>query len=123
MPRVRTLRPCLPHVHLSVGASTAVFGALGILVALVWRRGFLRHTPWRRRFAPIFAGIALLAYTGTAGENTDLGAHLFGFVAGLGIGWALARDALLDGRRAQWLAAAAGAGALVAAWAVALLAA
>ena len=112
-----------PAAHLSVGASTAVFAALGILVALVWRRGFLRNTPWRKRFAPIFAGIALLAYTGTAGENTDLGAHLFGFLAGLGVGSAIAHDALLESRRAQWLAAVAGPGALVAAWAVALAAA
>lgn len=73
-------------LHLSVGASTAVFAALGILTAWRWRRGFEPHTPWRIRFAPLYAGIALLAFTGTAGESTDLGAHLFGFVAGLGLG-------------------------------------
>lgn len=109
-----------PAGHLSVGASTAVFAALGILVALVWRRGFLRNTPWRVRFAPIFAGVALLAYTGTAGENTDLGAHLFGFAAGACIGVPISSDSLLQDRRVQWIAAAAAASWLIASWSVAL---
>lgn len=78
--------------HRSIGASTAVFGALGILSAYTWRKGYLRNTPWRARFAPITAGIALLAFTGTGGENTDLGAHLFGFSVGIATGLLLARD-------------------------------
>jgi rhomboid protease GluP len=73
-------------MHRSVGASTAVFAALGILTAYRWLRGFEPHTSWRVRFAPLYAGIALLAFTGTAGESTDLGAHLFGFVTGLMLG-------------------------------------
>jgi membrane associated rhomboid family serine protease len=68
--------------HLSIGASTAVFGALGILTAHTWRRGFPARATRRERIAPIVAGLGLLAFTGTAGENTDLGAHLFGFAAG-----------------------------------------
>jgi len=110
--------------HRSIGASTAVFAALGLLVAYTWRRGFLRHTPWRARIAPIVAGLGLLAFTGTAGENTDLGAHLFGFVAGFGGGLGLARFA-----RTAWLTSAAvqrtAAGLavllVVAAWTVGLL--
>jgi rhomboid protease GluP len=77
--------------HRSIGASTAVFAALGILAAFTWRRGYHRNTPWRARIAPIIASLALLAYTGTGGENTDLGAHLFGFVAGIVGGLVLAR--------------------------------
>lgn len=73
-------------LHRSVGASTAVFAALGILTAYRWRRGYEPHTAWRVRFAPLYAGIALLAFTGTAGESTDLGAHLFGFLAGALLG-------------------------------------
>jgi membrane associated rhomboid family serine protease len=79
--------------HLSIGASTAVFGALGILTAHTWRRGFPPDAKPRERIAPIVAGLGLLAFTGTGGENTDLGAHLFGFMAGFGIG------ALVAGRR------------------------
>src|SRR4029434_3541962 len=35
-----------PSAHRSIGASTAVFAALGMLTAYTWRRGFLRETPW-----------------------------------------------------------------------------
>jgi membrane associated rhomboid family serine protease len=77
--------------HRSIGASTAVFAALGLLTAYTWRRGFLRETPWRARIAPIVAGLGLLAFTGTSGEDTDLFAHLAGFVCGFLSGWLLAR--------------------------------
>lgn len=66
--------------HRSVGASTAVFGAVGILAAVSLVRD--HHLP-RRWFVPVAAGLALLAILGTEGKNTDLGAHLFGFCAGL----------------------------------------
>jgi membrane associated rhomboid family serine protease len=67
--------------HRSVGASTAVFGAVGILAAVSMARD--HHPLSRRWFVPVAAGLALLALLGTEGKNTDLGAHLFGFCAGL----------------------------------------
>lgn len=86
----------LPH-H-SIGASTAVFGVLGILVG--WQVvALLRHSrhdhPFRLRLllTPIAAGLALLAYLGTGDETAsrvDLTAHLFGMLAGCGIGAVLA---------------------------------
>ncbi len=112
--------------HRSIGASTAVFAALGLLVAYTWRRGFLTHTPWRARIAPIVAGLGLLAFTGTGGENTDLGAHLFGLVAGFGGGLVLARFvplAWLKSARVQRACAAAAVLVVLGAWAVGLLAA
>jgi rhomboid protease GluP len=112
--------------HRSIGASTAVFAALGMLVAYTWRRGFWRGTPWRARIAPIVAGIGLLAFTGTAGENTDLLAHLFGFVAGVALGAALAElapTAWLKNVRVQRLCGALAAALLAAVWAVGLRAA
>jgi len=66
--------------HSSVGASTAVFGAVGILAALSLVR--YRHQLQRRWPLPVAAALALLALLGTEGKNTDLGAHLFGFVYG-----------------------------------------
>jgi membrane associated rhomboid family serine protease len=105
--------------HRSLGASTAVFAALGMLVAYTWRRGYWRGTPWRARIAPIVAGVGLLAFTGTGGENTDLGAHLLGFCAGFVGGLALARWAtlaLLRNRRLQAGCAAIVLIAVVAAW-------
>jgi membrane associated rhomboid family serine protease len=112
--------------HRSIGASTAVFAALGLLTAYTWRRGFLRETPWRGRIAPIVAGIGLLAFTGTGGENTDLTAHLFGFVVGFGGGLALARWAHIEwlrSRRRQTVCAAVAVVSVVAAWVWALAAA
>ena len=108
-----------PPVHRSIGASTAVFAALGILTAYTWRRGFLRETPWRARIAPIVAGLGLLAFTGTGGENTDLLAHFTGFVVGFGSGLALARWARLASLRSsrtQRICAAAAVAVLVGAW-------
>jgi hypothetical protein len=37
---------------------------------------------WPRRLGPVIGGVALLAYTGTGDANTDIGAHLAGFVCG-----------------------------------------
>ena len=72
--------------HHSVGASTTVFGAVGLLAAinLLHHRQNLR----RRWYLPLTAALALLALLGSEGENTDLGAHLFGFAAGIGLGLA-----------------------------------
>jgi len=66
--------------HSSVGASTAVFGAVGILAAISLVR--YRHQLQHRWPVPVAAALALLALLGTEGKNTDLGAHLFGFVYG-----------------------------------------
>ena len=72
--------------HSSVGASTAIFGAVGLLgaITLVRHRNNLRH----RWPLPVAAALALLALLGTEGKNTDLGAHLFGFLFGLLLGLA-----------------------------------
>lgn len=72
--------------HRSVGASTAVFGAVGILAAISMVR--YRHDLQRRWFIPVAAGLALLAILGTEGKHTDLGAHLFGFCFGVFFGTA-----------------------------------
>ena len=70
--------------HRSVGASTAVFGAVGILAAVKLVRD--RQHLQRRWFIPVAAGLALLAILGTEGKQTDLGAHLFGFGTGVFFG-------------------------------------
>ena len=72
--------------HRSVGASTIVFGAVGILAALSLVRN-RRHLQSRWPL-PVAAGLALLALLGTEGKQTDLGAHLFGFAFGIGLGLA-----------------------------------
>ena len=79
-----------PPAHTAVGASTAIFAALGILSALAWRR---RAPLWRhglRRWLPLAAGFMLLAYMGFGGERTDVGGHVAGLAAGTSLGFALA---------------------------------
>lgn len=71
-------------VHNSVGASTAVFAAVGILAALNLLR--FRHYQKKRWLLPLAAALALLALLGTEGKQTDLGAHLFGFLSGVVFG-------------------------------------
>lgn len=111
--------------HRAIGASTAVFAALGLLGSLAWsgRRGSARGRLYR--WGPIIAAVALLAYTGAGGERTDIGAHIWGFVAGLGVGLVAARmpQALLLRNKVQLLAGLAALGAVALAWTLALAAA
>ncbi len=71
--------------HLSVGASTAVFGAVGILSAVQFYRKRSAGDSRFRAWLPLASGLALLAFLGS-GAHTDLTAHLFGFVSGVGLG-------------------------------------
>jgi membrane associated rhomboid family serine protease len=66
--------------HSSVGASTAVFGAVGILGAISLMR--YKQSLRARWMIPVAGALSLLALLGTEGKNTDIGAHLFGFVYG-----------------------------------------
>jgi rhomboid protease GluP len=112
-----------PTEHSAIGASTAVFAALGLLAALAWGH---QAALWRglRRWRPVAAAVMLLALLGVGGEHTDVWAHVAGLVAGGVIGVLLyfVRPRLLLGRQAQlaygavalaifggaWLAAIAG---------------
>ncbi len=77
--------------HSTIGASTAVFGALGMLVAWEslerWR--FPRRRGWWHLIVPIGGGLSLLAWLGSGGEHenrVDYMAHLWGFLVGLVLG-------------------------------------
>ena len=106
--------------HASIGASTAVFAALGLVAGHVWHAKLMRQDRWPLRIGPVVGGLALLMYTGTGGPNTDIGAHLMGFICGFTAGVLLVRvrhrlhDAGLQ-RKAGLVAA----GIPVAAWLVA----
>lgn len=69
--------------HVSVGFSTAVFAAVGLLCG-----GQMRLMNLRSVLLPLGAGVALLAMLGSSGERTDLGAHLWGLAVGLLLGGA-----------------------------------
>ena len=111
-----------PPNHYLLGASTAVFTALGLVAAYGWRRHLRNWSPWMRRAAPLIGGIALLAFTGTAGENTDILAHLAGFVVGVGLGGLCAKLPMPPPRRygPQWAAGLTAIALLAGAWALAL---
>jgi rhomboid protease GluP len=93
-----------PASHLSAGASTMVFAMLGLLAAYAWRRRADSGERWAYRWAPLVAGLFLLGFTGVGGENTDVLAHLTGFVTGTATGWSFGRFPQLPGPRTQWLA-------------------
>ncbi len=104
----------------SIGASTATFGALAIGAAYVWRRGYFKVGSLRRSLAPVFAGIALLAYTGVGGENTDIVAHFTGFAAGICLGiLAASFDVRRLGHSGQYIAGVICLGLVCYSWALA----
>jgi membrane associated rhomboid family serine protease len=77
-----------PADYSAIGASTAVFAALGLLATLAWRR---QAIVWKglRRWRPIAAAVMLLALLGIGGERIDVGGHVAGFLAGCAEGVAL----------------------------------
>ena len=110
--------------HSSAGASTAVFATLGLLAAYGWRQRHAIVERWAYRYAPILAGVALLAFLGVGGERTDVLAHLAGFVTGAMAGWwhgRASRGAALRGR-GQLLLGVLAIAVVVAGWWIALAA-
>jgi membrane associated rhomboid family serine protease len=106
-----------PATHRSVGASTAVFTALGLLSAYSWRTRLAYPQRWALRWGPLVAGIVLLSWTGTggqsleepgggAGQTVDVLAHALGFAVGLLAGAAAALEPVsrVLNRVPQWLA-------------------
>jgi membrane associated rhomboid family serine protease len=96
-----------PATHVSMGASTAVFGVLGVQAAYEFMRRGDGRPAWRRR-VPLIAGVVLLGLLGLGGawhdpsnvaeearkldeilQKTDVIAHFTGFAAGLAFGAAL----------------------------------
>lgn len=69
--------------HLSIGASTAVMGAAGLLAAFQLTQP---EKPFRfNRLVPVISGAILVAMF-SHGERTDVMAHVFGFLSGLASG-------------------------------------
>jgi rhomboid protease GluP len=114
-----------PPGHRAVGASTAVFSALGAMSAYSWRERFALPQRWARRWGPLIAGVILLGWTGTGGgEGTDVDvvAHLGGFAVGalLGATAALRRCQRILQRLPQPLLGAAAIASVAIAWSCAL---
>jgi len=76
--------------HSSIGASTAVFGVVGLLCGVeAWRRKRMARGA-RGAWIPLAAGVGLLAMLGTGSARVDLAAHVFGLLSGMALGLAAA---------------------------------
>jgi membrane associated rhomboid family serine protease len=108
--------------HSSIGASTAVFAALGVMVAHALRPRLSVQEKLLKRWSPLICGVVLLAFTGVGGERTDVAAHVTGFLAGLLIGWVGCRlpHRFLASGNVQVGAGVAAITIVTAAWAIAL---
>jgi rhomboid protease GluP len=117
-----------PASHRSVGASTAVFTALGLLSAYLWRLRATTVRQWAGRWAPLIAGILLLSWFGVGNEDpnadaaTDVVAHGLGFLMGVLLGVLVAQPRVrkLVAQVPQWLAGVAALACIAIAWQLAL---
>jgi membrane associated rhomboid family serine protease len=91
-----------PETFTSIGASTAVFAALGILSGIGAAESLRDRArlPWLKVLAPPLGGIILLGWLGggNSSGNTDVLGHVLGFSVGLPAGWVAG---VLDARRAE----------------------
>ena len=71
--------------HISIGASTAIFGAIGILAGHQFYKRYRIPGKRVRAWLPLGGGLALLGFLGSGGHS-DLTAHLFGFMPGILLG-------------------------------------
>lgn len=76
--------------HISIGASTAVFGAVGWMAAYQFRQKAETRDRRIKAWLPLAGGLALLGFLGT-GPHSDLSAHFFGFASGILLGLAYTR--------------------------------
>lgn len=122
-----------PASHRAVGASTAVFTALGLLSGYSWGSRQAYSQRWALRWGPLVAGLVLLAWTGTGGkslddptsdvgQSVDVAAHVLGFVVGLlsGVSASLASVSGVLNRLPQPLAGLLALALIVLSWARAL---
>jgi membrane associated rhomboid family serine protease len=79
-----------PEPHFSIGASTAVFAALGLMTGIGSRLALAdSEVGWTlpRWLLPAFGGLTLLGLLGVGEGPVDVAAHISGFLCGIGIGF------------------------------------
>ena len=69
--------------HMAVGASTAVFGAIGILSTHQFWNKMAIPKERMKSWLPVAGGMALLGILGSGGGRVDIMAHLFGYLSGM----------------------------------------
>jgi membrane associated rhomboid family serine protease len=107
--------------HVAVGASTAVFGAVGMLGSLGMARRRRSPSSGWRAWLPVAAALALLGMLGSSGQRVDIWAHLCGLLVGAVMGILIAVvTPHAPGLRSQWTCGTAAAALLVSCWILAL---
>jgi len=76
-----------PDTFSAIGASTAIFGGVGVICGYVANRRFVKGRSMSLNYAPIIAAVAFFALFGLGTGNTDVVGHLMGLIAGLGLGF------------------------------------
>jgi rhomboid protease GluP len=105
--------------HVAVGASTATFGAIGILAAFrLWPRSAANTVPTRRWIVPV-ATLLLLLMLGTS-RSADVLAHALGLLNGVALGMIATVSRWPLGAPIQWLLVVAAAVTVVGCWYLAL---
>ena len=109
-------------LHRSVGWSTAVFGAIGILGGLAFVDARRHIKPRRPAWTALAGTLALLALLGMSEKGSvDVLAHVFGAGAGLGLGVLSASlHARPESSGGQWLAGTGALAAVFTSWWIAL---
>ena len=108
--------------HLSIGASTATFAALGLLAGVQVARRFEHVDRRRRAWVPLVAGLCLVIMLG-ASERADVVAHLFGLGTGIVAGASVAASGIrAPGLVVQSLLAVLTSGVLACSWWLAMTA-
>ena len=107
--------------HVAVGASTAIFGAVGILGSLgMTRRRRSTYSRWRV-WLPVAAALALLGMLGSSGQRVDIWAHFCGLLVGAVLGILIAViTPRAPGLCIQWVCGAAAVAVLIYCWILAL---
>jgi membrane associated rhomboid family serine protease len=109
----------MPAGRVSLGASTAVFAALGLLCVFRWP-DVRRRARLGIRSASVIAAVVLLALLGTGDEHTDIVAHALGFVCGMALG-ILEQQFMPLGRTLRWRPGLVAAAIVMLAWLAALV--
>jgi membrane associated rhomboid family serine protease len=106
--------------HVSVGASTAVFGAVGLLGSLGMTRHRRRALSRWRAWLPVAAALALLGMLGSSGPRVDIWAHLFGILVGAVLGILIGLvTPRAPGLRIQWACGIAAVAVIIYCWTLA----
>ncbi len=70
-------------MFVSIGASTSMFAAVGLIGGMFFRRRFLPGRGWKYNAIPIAGAIGVFAFMGIGTERTDVVAHFTGLICGL----------------------------------------